>query len=231
MNVKTKLLAIPATLLVILILLFVTVAPTTAYAESVSLSEPVPIPLPLGGSLSVSNFQSTCPIVGKNLLSNPNFKNIGSYGSSVTYTGLYGGPSAPGDGWYVFNNTQGTTKTEIVPSTFPGASSSSKMLHFQTNGASNELSQVFMQPSPQFPHPGPKKAIAAAWVYVKTGKMGIGTGDVGNTGLNTYNLTINKWEHLQAVNGNSPANTFIIVSADTEPVDFYVASACVSAAD
>ncbi|XHR81307.1 MAG: hypothetical protein ACFKPT_24255 [Gloeotrichia echinulata GP01] len=73
-------------------------------------------------------------------------------------------------------------------------------------------------------------AIASARIYVVSGKVGIGTGNGGNTSLDLISSQTNTWELLQSPNGVSPANEFIIYSA-TIGAEFYVDNASVEFID
>ncbi|MCF2151404.1 squalene/phytoene synthase family protein [Desmonostoc muscorum LEGE 12446] len=163
-----------------------------------------------------------------NLLKNAIFE-LG--GSPTTLTKL--GPAwSAAENWTVFNNKQNPDfipiiTTELVPSTFPGGGS--KMIHVKTNGLRCGLVQGFGAIDT-----GSPSAIASAWIYVVSGKVGIGTGNQGHTGLDVISSKTNTWEHLQSPNGVSPANQLIIYSASDgaefyvdleEPLDSYMATA------
>ena len=165
-------------------------------------------------------FEAVCPLAANNLLSNSTFNTIGSNGSSTTFTGNGSAGNSAAANWILWNNGFATIKTELLPSTFAG--NRRKIIHVTTTGNRSGLVQVFLPVNT-----GSARSISAAWVFVRSGRVSIGTGNGGNTGLDTTSLTTNKWERLQARNGVSPANEFIIYSA-SNGADFYVASACVT---
>ena len=92
------------------------------------------------------------------------------------------------------------------------------MIRVVTSGYPGGLVQTFLPENA-----GPPKAIAGAWVRVRRGRVGIGTGNGGNTGVNTVSTKINEWEHLDAPNGIAPANEFIIYAVSPGGADFDVA--------
>ena len=162
------------------------------------------------------------PVQAANFLSNGSFEqNV--VGSSTTFTGLKSGGSSAADGWRIWNNSFATTATDLLPSTLP--SGGSQMIHVDTTGNNNGLFQVFLPFNT-----GPNSVISSAWVYVINGKVGLGTGNGGNTGLNVISSTTGEWEFLEAVNGVSPANEFIIYSASQNGAEFYVDLASVELA-
>ena len=74
---------------------------------------------------------------------------------------------------------------------------------------------------------GPTQVFASSWIYVLTGQVGIGTGNDGNTHLDILTSGTGYWEFLQAPNGISPANEFIIYSFNG-PAEFYAENAGVT---
>ncbi|MBF2009493.1 MAG: VCBS repeat-containing protein [Chlorogloeopsis fritschii C42_A2020_084] len=158
----------------------------------------------------------------ENLLKNSNFEIIEQSGST-TFSGLGFADITPAANWRLWLNESGTLTAQVLPSTFPLGGNT--MIHVATNGLGNGLVQIFL---PQ--NTGPVRTVAAAWVFVKKGRVGIGTGNNGNTQLDVISSTKNQWEYLEATNGVSPANQFIIYSASEGGAEFYVASASVSEA-
>jgi|CXWL01.1.fsa_nt_gi hypothetical protein len=163
------------------------------------------------GSLIMSNL---------NMLKNPNFE--GPEGRFTEFKGIEASSTAA-DNWTLYNNVIGTTTTKLVRSTFPYGGSTT-MIHVTTTGIASGLVQTF------FPtNAGPSKIIASAWVFVNRGHVGIGTGNGGDTHLDAISSTTGQWEYLEAKNGVSPANEFIIYSDNVTQggADFYVAAASV----
>ncbi|MCP3137061.1 hypothetical protein [Pyxidicoccus xibeiensis] len=175
--------------------------------------------VPQEASALASAEQDLCiPVRKQNLLSNPSFDTANPNGNPVTtITQVPGGAgwSAAAD-WTMFTNTAGYIYSRVLPSARPNAGSSN-MIQVNTLGAGNGLVQVF-KPF----NIGPQKVIAGAWVFVLRGKVGIGTGNGGNTGLDTLSQTTGQWEYLTASNGVSPANEFIIYAADAGGAEFFV---------
>ena len=147
-------------------------------------------------------------------MSNSSFEEVGPNGSSTSFTGLEGGGSSAANNWWVWNNTPGTTTTELLPSTLPNGGD--KMLHVTTQWNSG-IWQPFLPYNT-----GPNEVISSAWVYVISGNVGIGTGNGGNTGLNVISSTTNQWQLLQVRNFVSPANEFIVYSTSSSGAEFYV---------
>ncbi|MFP2928810.1 hypothetical protein ACLESO_27160 [Pyxidicoccus sp. 3LG] len=168
--------------------------------------------------------QDLClPIIKPNLLANPSYDTPNPNGNPVTtITQVPGGAgwSAAAD-WTMFTNTAGYIYSRVLPSARPNAGNSN-MIQVNTLGWGNGLVQVF-KPF----NTGPQKIIAGAWVFVLRGKVGMGTGNGGNTGLDTLSQTTGQWEYLTASNGVSPANEFIIYSADVGGAEFFVDTASV----
>ena len=101
------------------------------------------------------------PGVWANMLQNSSFETIGPIGSPTFFTGYLNGGYSAAQEWSVWNNTRGTTITELVPSTLPGGGA--KMLHVITDppleeGSANGVAQTF------FPGgTGPTEVIGSAW--------------------------------------------------------------------
>jgi len=153
-------------------------------------------------------------------LDNASFEAVGPAGSPPSFTGQGGGGHSAADAWTVFNNTDGTTDTELVPSTLPGGGA--RMIHVETTGNRNGLVQVFLPYNT-----GSSSVLAQVRVFVVSGQVAIGTGNGGHTGFDTVSTTTGQWELLQALNGASPANELIVYSA-SDHAEFYVELASLS---
>jgi hypothetical protein len=174
-------------------------------------------------ALSTAEQDLCIPVPKPNLLSNPSYDTVNPHGNPVTVTTPVPGSagwSAAAD-WTMFTNTAGYIYSRVLPSARPGGSGSN-MIQVNTLGWGNGLVQVF-KPF----NTGPQKVISGAWVFVRRGKVGIGTGNGGNTGLDTLSQTTGQWEYLTASNGVSPANEFIIYAADVGGAEFFVDEASV----
>ena len=155
-----------------------------------------------------------------NLLTDPGFETPGAP-SPTSFTGLLFGGSSAAQDWVVWNNTSGTTTTELLPSTAPLGGA--EMIHVTTHGIYNGLYQPFLPANT-----GPSSVIGSAWIYVISGTVGIGTGNDGNTSPDILDSTIGQWEFIQAPNAVTPANEFIIYSADNSGANFYADNASVN---
>lgn len=149
-----------------------------------------------------------------NVLSNPNFS-TGGPPTTLTGAPVPGGSAAPP--WTTWNNSPATTKTEHL-ATYMGRSG---VIHVITTGASNGLVQVWAPINT-----GPSKVVHSASIFVKRGKVGIGTGNGGNTGVSAITRSTGRWETIRGTNSVCPANETIIYSTDG-PAEFYVDSASV----
>jgi hypothetical protein len=150
-----------------------------------------------------------------NLLANPDFAEVGPAGISTTFTGDGGAGNSAAAHWTLWNNGPATIETELI--TGSGPSGTTSVLRVATTGQSSGLVQVFGSQDT-----GPGATIASAWIYVVRGKVGIGTGNGGNTSLDITTLSTGRWELLRARNGVSPANEFIIYSDSSAGATFYV---------
>jgi hypothetical protein len=149
------------------------------------------------------------------IVSNPTFNYPNPSFSTTTLTGAHhGGPSAAAS-WTTWNNTSATTTTSLLPSTLPGGGTN--MIHITTTGASNGLVQIM---APQ--NTGPTSVTSSAYVYVLSGRVGLGTGNGGNTSpTDAVSTTTHAWELLSGANGQAPANEIIVYSYKGA-ADFYV---------
>ncbi len=152
---------------------------------------------------------------GGNLLQNAGFESVGPLGPVVEVTGYSGLGWSAAAGWGIFHNTEGTTLTELVPTTLSGGGD--LMLYVETDGWANGLGQTFIPGGG-----GPACVEVRAWVYVVSGQVYIGAGNGGNTGPNVWSQTTGQWELLVAENIVCPANQFIIYSGDVNGAEFYV---------
>jgi len=155
-----------------------------------------------------------------NVLANPDFNAVGPSGPSTSFTGNGAAGNSAAANWTLFNNGPATIKTQVLPSTrVPGG----RMIHVTTTGHASGLVQVWGAFNT-----GPANVVSSAWVFVRSGKVYIGTGNGGNTGPNGYSSSTGKWEQIRGANNVCPANETIIYSA-TPGADFYVDVADVTA--
>jgi hypothetical protein len=149
-----------------------------------------------------------------NLLTNPGFE-MPKLRPTVMVERAVPGPSA-GSHWEIWNNSQAITTTDILPSTRPGGGA--QMMHVCTTGPLNGLVATF----PSNPH-----VISSVWVFVVRGQVVMGTGNGGATGRDKMSMHTGEWEKLEAPNGGSPANEFIVYSVSPAGACYYVDDASV----
>jgi hypothetical protein len=175
--------------------------------------------LPLFGALATllcAALASPAPASAQNLISNSSFETPTPGVPIGTTTSLVRPPNVAGisaaANFTTFNNKDGTTTTTI--SEVPGGGLG---LHVTTDATRNGIVQVFGPINS-----GPQRVVTVAAVYVVSGKMGIGTGNGGNTSLNVLSTTTGRWEYLAAINGAAPANEVIAYSFAPGGADFYL---------
>jgi len=61
-----------------------------------------------------------------------------------------------------------------------------------------------------------------------SGQIGVGAGNGGNTGIDKKSVTVGQWEWVEAPNGASPANEFIVYATSPGGADYYVGFARVN---
>lgn len=144
-----------------------------------------------------------------NVLSNPAFS-TGGPPSSITGAPVPGPSAAPP--WTTWNNSVATTTTEHIAA-FMGRRG---VIHVKTTGDGNGLVQVWKPINA-----GPSKVIHSAVIYVVSGKVGMGTGNGGNTGVTAFTTGTGQWETIRGINSVCPANETIIYSSGG-PAEFYV---------
>ena len=157
-----------------------------------------------------------------NLLKNPGFEDAPLAPSVLNGKKQPGMSAAPH--WRTWNNTGPKTTTEILPSTRPGGSK--QMLHVTTLGEDDGIDQIFGAFGA-----GPAKTKSGVWVFVLRGSVGMGTGNGGGTSDRDDATSIHgEWRHLEAANGATPANAFIVFATSPGGASFYVDDASVMAA-
>src|SRR5262245_54680860 len=179
-------------------------------------------------ALAVAALAAT-PASASNLLTNPGFEAVGPSGPNTSFTCTpqvcCGGNSAAAS-WTTWINQcpqfgfpENTIRTaHVTPSTLPGGGTA--MIHVLTTSAESGIVQVF---GPF--NTGPAQIAASAWVYVVRGAVCIGTGNGGNTHCDDTSTTTGQWELLQAPNGISPANEFIVYATSIDGAEYFVDNA------
>jgi hypothetical protein len=161
-----------------------------------------------------------------NLLANPTFSTVGPNGSLTSVTTTVPGSAgwSAAANWSLFTNNPGTITSRLEPSTLAGGT---QMLHVTTQADRNGVLQVFPGSSSCTAN-GPAHTQSGAWVYVNSGKVCIGTGNGGNTTCDAFSTTTGQWEWVQANNGVSPANEFIVYAMSPGGADYFVGFARVN---
>jgi len=161
-----------------------------------------------------------------NLLSNPTMVTTGPSGPFTDVTTVVGGTAgdSASASWTLFTNNPGRIISEQLSSSLPGMT---KMLHVITWAPSNGAVQVFPG-SASCTANGPAHTDSLAYVFVRSGQVCIGTGDGGNTHCDAYSSTNNVWEVLEAHNGVSPANEFIVYATSPGGADYFIGFARVN---
>ncbi|HYV49578.1 MAG TPA: hypothetical protein VFA20_32185 [Myxococcaceae bacterium] len=161
-----------------------------------------------------------------NLLSNPTMAQPGPGGTFTDVTTVV--PGTAGDSaaasWTLFTNNPGRIVSEQLNSTLAGMT---KMLHVITWAPSNGAVQVFPG-SASCTANGPAHTDAVAYVWVRSGQVCIGTGNGGLTQCDAYSSFHNTWEVLEAHNGVSPANEFIVYATSPGGADYLIGFARVN---
>jgi hypothetical protein len=155
------------------------------------------------------------------IVANGNFNTPSGTGPTSLTTDSNGGtgPSAA-KYWLTFNDTAGTTTTELLPSTLvPGGT----MIHITTTGSDSGLYQ-------DYPAHGPTNVYTCAWIYINSGAVGIGSGLEAYTTIDATLYKTGSWEVLNVGNQSTPAYTSIIYSQSNGVTDFYVESISVATA-
>lgn len=155
-----------------------------------------------------------------NLLDNPTFSAEDPHGAftSVTTTAPGTAGASAAAGWSLFTHNPGPITSQLEPSTLAGGST---MLHVITQADRNGVLQVWPFSS-SCTAQDPAHTESGAWVYVNSGQVCIGTGNGGDTACDAFSTTTGQWEWLQANNGSSPANEFIVYASSPGGADYFV---------
>jgi len=156
-----------------------------------------------------------------NLLLNPDFRTRRSSGSTATFRGSGQGPSSIAAHWLLYNTPPGFVRCDFLPSMRPG--DKGLILHIETNGKSSGLEQVWGTAGT-----GPAQATTSAWVFVKRGRIFIGSGYLESVSPDAVSKMENRWEFLAGHSQSCPVSQTVIFS-DTVGADFYVSGISVTA--
>ncbi|MGH9351901.1 MAG: PEP-CTERM sorting domain-containing protein [Terriglobia bacterium] len=164
-----------------------------------------------------------------NLLTNPTFSTpaLGVVpGTAVTDTVAdvatepLGGGNTAAAGWHAWGNSTGTITTTLEPSTVPNGAGGSSMLEVNSQGIDSGLFQDFLSTPAT-------SATASAWIFIKSGCVGIGSGNDGDTAIDAQSCTTGSWMQLSAANGRTPVIAFIAYGLSPN-TDFLIDNAMVS---
>lgn len=172
------------------------------------------------GTLALLVFSVNLSANSVNLLTNPGFETPASGvtpGTAVTDTLNNSRGSTAAADWDVWSNLAGTITTTLEPSTLPGGGSF--MIEVNTTGSNGGLVQDFLSSTAT-------SATESAWVFIKSGCVGVGAGDDGDTGEDVKSCTTGKWMLLSAPNDSSPVTAFIVYDTSAG-ADFLVDNAAV----
>jgi hypothetical protein len=152
-----------------------------------------------------------------NLLKNSDFDTPSGTGPT-SFTGLGNGGQSAARDWTVYNNNEGTTTTELLPSTLVEGGT---MIHISASGADDGIYQTFT--------PAQGQTTSCAWIYVISGAVAIGAGQyVSDVAQDAALLDIGEWQPITVNAGNQPAGIMIIYSSYFGSAEYYGESASIS---
>jgi|ERR1043165_2797861 tetratricopeptide (TPR) repeat protein len=153
-------------------------------------------------------------VTRRTMILNPTFDKLGP-GNPLTVDTTKPQPwSSAAEYWYVLGAEGTSILTEVVPSTRRGGG---RMLHVVAPKGTI-LFQDFGSTSGQL-----SNALTDAWIYVRSGKVWVASGNGYATKPDAVNAATGRWERLQSRNGSCPA-TETRIGLLTERADFYVDS-------
>lgn len=163
----------------------------------------------------------TCACYG-GVIGNPSFEIAGPGGASVSFTGVLGGGASAAADWLIWNNSAGTTATELCAAGGCGGSSPAPpdglyAIHVSTDAADSGIVQQFLPDNTGF-----AQAATSVYLYIVSGTVGFGAGNAGNTAFNATLSTTGQWVLLQVPNSaaNTPVNE-ITLYASGGPAEFF----------
>lgn len=170
-------------------------------------------------STTVSAMLFASNALAASFVANPYFNSPSGVGPTILTTDSNGGVArSAAKRWSAFNDTAGTTTTELLPSTLvPGGT----MIHVTSTALLSGLYQVY-------PNPGPDQAYTCVWIYINHGVVGIGSGNQAATLIDAELHKTGSWELLNVGNQSIPASATVIYNTDPDGSDFYVESVSVS---
>lgn len=139
------------------------------------------------------------------------FAAAGAIGTVSRLSGSGAAPSSARE-WNIINVT-GETTTRLEPSTrTPGRHA----LHVTTTRDGGGIKR----PWPQDRYAS--RVRTTVWVFVKRGRVSIGSGNGKPPMANAYSTRTGRWEKLQAVNESCPAKMTVVQAASSDGAEFIV---------
>jgi len=177
---------------------------------------------PPKGTCPPADFDANAP----NLLTNPSFEIAGQRGRTASFSGRDGENDARSAAahWTMHtSNDRATVTTELVKTNRIGGGAT--MLHVIAGSNEGGVYQLFDRDD----H-GPMRVVASVWVYVRSGRVVLATGNEGRTPTYALSTATGRWEQLYACSdGKETNNWFVIYSTAVGGSEFFVDSARVSA--
>jgi hypothetical protein len=161
---------------------------------------------------------------GQNLVKNPGFEDInGTVPNPLVHcnhNSTWGG-GTPAANWASWVNVSGPNNCMMIEVVKQGTmcipilnKQAGNMMHVITvDGVSSSV--AFNPIVPEY-----KTVKVSCWIYVVKGKVGIGAGNAGNSGISAWTSGTCKWEYLETTNSVSPANNLVI--GTNEASEWYI---------
>jgi hypothetical protein len=189
--------------------LFVAARPDT---EALSAS---PLAYASKGGCPPADFDPGAP----NLLKNPSFETVGPRGKRTILSPNRGSndTQSAASAWTVHTSNDGATvTTQLVRAARLGSGLS--MLRISAGSNEGGVYQIIAPDGK-----GPSNVVARAWVFVRRGRVALGTGHEGFILNSVLSSTTGRWELLQACSdGKTNNNWFVVYSVDVAGSDFDV---------
>jgi tetratricopeptide (TPR) repeat protein len=146
-----------------------------------------------------------------NRIANASFASPGPLGRTTATTSADVSPSAAA-AWDMYNAKTQPISTALVPSTRRAGNA----LHVTVASAHSGVlhSWKLREATP--------RVRTSAWVYVKRGRVYLGSGDGRPPMMDVFSQSTGRWELLTAVNASCPALVTVICAAGDEGAEFYV---------
>lgn len=146
-----------------------------------------------------------------NRVANGSFDAAGPLGRTTATTAAELSQSAAA-AWSLYNAKTQPIASALVPSTRGGGMA----LHVTASSAHSGLYHAWASKETT------ERARTSAWVFVKRGRVYLGTGDGRPPMMDAFSTSTGQWELLTAVNASCPALVTVIHAADDEGAEFFV---------